>query len=165
MIHLNTNSRIFKFKNGNQLDYALFEVDLNDIDSFRNDLGEKRKLGYSLVIINADLMSSIMSNVLQSGGVIHEIKVSDPTVDEELTEEIRMFVEGIRKNPSHYEMYLDEIRWLLNVDSIFIDELNFTVKSEENKFISSKLFVNGILSGEANDYIFNKFILSTLKEQ
>lgn len=164
MIHLNTNSRIFKFKNGNQLDYALFEVNLNDIDSFRNDLGEKRKLGYSLVIINADLMSSIMSNVLQSEGIIHEIKVSDPTADEELTEEIRIFIEGIRKNPTQHETLLGKIKWMLNSDSIFIDEINFTVKSEDGKLVNSHFFVNGILNGEDNDYIFHRFILSALKK-
>lgn len=148
--------------NGFAVSLCLFD-DLGRTSTYSQIMQESYKSSYTQVIINSYLMLEIAEDMLRDGWTLLSIFIDDPSVDEETKKEVSSLVEGIKRNPLHFNKLSEYLEWALEEGSIFIDKI-ILAKKINNSYKTCEVYSNGVLFGDAKQLAFSYYIQKIIED-
>ncbi|MHA7912903.1 hypothetical protein [Bacillus altitudinis] len=129
-----------------------------DIEKYFDVIKKARDNGFKQVIINSEIMSKLMFNILNSQGFILKINMTDNT-DEYLVDNIKSLVSKLKTNPLLFVKLKEELSFITESGSIDISSIEILIDSTRYEIKS-----NGLIVGTNLDSFFEKIFLPTLED-
>lgn len=143
---------------------SLFDVnELGENSSYSEWMKEKYDNGFTQVILNSHIMIRVIEQSLVNGWILSEIKVEDPSVDEDAQLSINRYIDEIKVKPMTFLKLKEYLSWALDDGSIFIDTTKLS-KKIDNSMKICEMNSNGLLFGEAKTELFSQLIKKEIEE-
>lgn len=138
----------------------IFEIRAYDpnIEKYFDVIKKARDDGFKQVIINSEIMSKLMFNILNSQGFILKINMTDNT-DEYLVDNIKSLVSKLKTNPLLFVKLKEELNFITESGSIDISSIEIFIDSTRYEIKS-----NGLIVGTNLDSFFEKIFFPTLED-
>ncbi|MDI4570444.1 hypothetical protein [Bacillus altitudinis] len=138
----------------------IFEIRAYDpnIEKYFDVIKKARDDGFKQVIINSEIMSKLMFNILNSQGLILKINMTDNT-DQYLVDNIKSLVSKLKTNPLLFVKLKEELSFITESGSIDISSIEIFIDSTRYEIKS-----NGLIIGKNFDVFFNNIFLPTLED-
>ncbi|CAM3959735.1 hypothetical protein [Staphylococcus xylosus] len=146
-------AKLMKIYNDNAYDVISVEIDdLSKFGSYPEIMKKIYEQGYTQITINSYLMLKILEKVNGSRDwEIINMEITDPTIDEETINEIKLIFNQIKNKEKDFTLMKDYLFWALDDGSIFIDKI-ILYNTEAN--VSEEVYSNGLIFGQNNELIF-----------
>lgn len=101
--------------------------------------------GYSQIIVNSELIISIVGCMIKSNWILFDIELDDPEmIDETVKDQIQLFTENVRTNSGNFEKSVGFLDWVLERESILISKISLvTADTKKRIFITRTGLVFG----------------------
>lgn len=154
-------AKLMKIYNDNAYDVISVEIDdLSKFGSYPEIMKKIYEQGYTQITINSYLMLKILEKVNGSRNwEIINMEITDPTIDEETINEIKLIFNQIKNKEKDFTLMKDYLFWALDDGSIFIDKI-ILYNTEAN--VSEEVYSNGLIFGQNNELIFLDIIKEIL---
>ncbi len=151
--------KIFKRYLDNNLDVMYREYNPDSPDGkYYLLIEEALKNKEQQVIINSEIMLDIVYSVVEDGGIILEIKMSDNT-DQEVIDNIKRILQKMQKNSLYYTDLKELLEWANTTDSINISLLDLYYKD-----VRYQLNVEGLFWNIKNNNDLQEFFHGIIKK-
>lgn len=138
--------KLFRKKSDNDIALRSYAP---DNDKYFELIKKAREDGYHQLIINSELMISIIYSTLELDGILMKITMSDNT-DEDIKENIEFIIKKMRHDKFLFLKLKEELEWAIDSGSIDIYKIDLYFQNERYT-----LYSNGIISGKNINYFFD----------
>lgn len=119
---------------------------------------EARSEGLKQVIINSEIMTSILYTTLELDGVILKVNLSDNT-DDDIKENVKVIISKLRSDKLIFFKLKEELEWAADSGSIDINSIEVYFSNKKYQIYS-----NGIINGDNLEVVFDKIIKPVLEK-
>lgn len=102
--------------------------------------------GYSQIIVNSELIISIVGCMIKNNWILFDIELDDPEmIDETVKEQIQLFTENVRTNSGNFEKSVGFLDWILERESILISKISLVTTDTKKRIFITR---TGLVFGE-----------------
>lgn len=123
-----------------------------DSESYYDLINKARSEGYNQVIINSEIMVSIIHALLKTDNMLMKITMSDNT-DQDIKESIDYVVKKMKQDKLLFIELKSELEWAIDSGSIDIKCIVIYFKKQRYT-----IFSNGLVIGKQIDTVFKKLL-------
>lgn len=114
--------------------------------------------GLKQVIINSEIMTSILYNTVENGGLVLKVNMSENT-DQDVKDNVQSIIKKLRHDKLIFSKLKDELEWA--EDSNSIDIISIEIFSDGKRY---QILSNGIVVGSDLGKLFENNIKAVLEE-
>lgn len=145
--------KIFRRKNNKNFDLRSYNP---NEEKYFEVIKTARKEGYFQLIMNSELMISLMYSTLEKNGLVLKISMSDNT-DQDTKDNIQFILKKLRKDNLLFIKLKEELEWAVDSGSIDIQSVDILYRNERFTVLS-----NGIIIGVDIKSFFDNLIIPLL---
>lgn len=114
--------------------------------------------GLKQVIINSEIMTSILYNTIEQDGIVLKVNMTENT-DQDVKDNVQLIIKKLRYDKLVFSKLKDELEWAEDSNSIDITSIEIYLHNKKYQ-----IFSNGIVAGSDINKLFVNNIKAVLEE-
>lgn len=150
-------SKLFKKNQDNEIKFFLRPYN-PDNEKYFEVIKKARSEGLKQVIVNSKIMTDILYSILEFGGIILKINMSDNT-DQDIKDNIKSIIPKLKNDRLLFAKLREQLEWAAESGSIDINSIEIYIYNKKYQIYS-----NGIICGDDLNRLFENNIKRVLEE-
>lgn len=127
-------------------------------ESYFEVVKRARESGKRQVVLNSEIMTELMLSIINNGGIVRKINLSDST-DQEVVDNITSIINKMKSDPLMFVKLKQELEWVYDSGSIDINSVTIYFNSAQ-----FTVYSNGIVFGQNPLVLFETILIKVLEE-